>query len=167
MLAALVALPTSEERDTALHYLRERRPMIEYRAFAAAGLPIGSGCVESAHKTVLQARLKSSGMSWSLPTVTAMIAVRLPLVNGRWDETWPQVGPRGRVAQRERVARRRPARRPDPAPPPPVACPAPRHPAPTSRPAASGPRDRVRRPAATHPWRRPLIRSTPKPPTQM
>lgn len=141
--------------------------MIDYRAFAAAGLPLGSGCGESAHKTLLQARLKGSGMQWTLPAIAAMIALRLTLGNARWDGIWPRVGPRGRVAHRERVAQRRRPRRPAPASSPPVSCPALPSPAPAIRPLPAAPLGRDRRPAATDAWRRALIRSPPRPITQM
>jgi hypothetical protein len=61
----LAELPPSPERDTAACYLTSGRPMVAYAAFAAAGLPIGSGCVESANKVVIEARLKGAGMHWT------------------------------------------------------------------------------------------------------
>jgi hypothetical protein len=57
VLAAVDALPPSEVRDRARHYLGERRDMLTYVDFAARGFPIGSGCVESANKLVVEARL--------------------------------------------------------------------------------------------------------------
>jgi hypothetical protein len=75
--AALTALPAGAARETALRYLGERRAMIAYPAFAAAGWPIGSGCVESAHKHLVQARLKRSGMHWTPEVVPSMLALRV------------------------------------------------------------------------------------------
>ena len=39
-------------------YIANRRDTLDYAAVIAAGLPIGSGLIESGHKHVLQARLK-------------------------------------------------------------------------------------------------------------
>jgi len=50
-----------------LGYLRSRRDHIHDEAFTAAGWPIGSGCVESGNKLVVEARLKRAGMHWSAP----------------------------------------------------------------------------------------------------
>ena len=45
-------------RDRELAYFTARRTQITYAQFVAAGLPIGSGAVESANKLVVEARLK-------------------------------------------------------------------------------------------------------------
>src|SRR5215213_1095311 len=91
VLAAVDALPPSEARDRARHYLGERRAMLTYVDFAARGFPIGSGCVESANKLVVEARLKGSGMHWTEAHADAMAALRCVLRNHRWDATWPRI----------------------------------------------------------------------------
>jgi len=155
VLAALAVLPPSVERDTARRYLGERRAMIAYPAFAAAGWPIGSGSVESAHKHVLQARMKGPGMRWDLATAQAMIAFRVVLANERWSELWPQIGSHQRQIRRVRSAARRQARQP--ASPPPLQPVAPRPSPPPRSPAPTRPKlVRDGRPTADHPWRRRL-----------
>lgn len=147
VLAALAALPPSEARETATRYLGERRPMIAYQRFADAGWPLGSGCVESAHKHLVQARLKRRGMRWTPAVVAAMLALRVTLANQRWEAIWPRLTPQRRS---ERRAHRRAQR--DPAPPaPPTIVPAPARPY---------------KPAADHPWRRPFLRPFPTPTTK-
>lgn len=111
MLAALRALPAGEQRDQALTYLRARRTQIAYRDFIAQGWPIGSGCVESAHTGVVQARLTGRGMRWSRPVVEGMLALRVVDANDRWDATWATVGAHQRTTQQARTATRRAARR--------------------------------------------------------
>jgi hypothetical protein len=165
VLAALGVLPASEERDTARRYLGERRAMIAYATFSEAGWPIGSGSVESAHKHVLQARMKGPGMRWGLPTAQTMIALRVVLANDRWDELWPQLGPHQRQARRARSANRRRTRRPlaprlpPPAPPdlPPARPPAPTRPKLVQH----------GKPTADHPWRRRLSFFAPTTVTKM
>lgn len=163
VLTALAALPPSEERDTALRYLRERRPMLAYATFAAAGWPLGSGSVESAHKHVLQARMKGPGMRWGLATAQAMIAFRVVLANERWDQTWPLLAAQQRQTRQARTAARHQARQPL-APPP---TPAPIPPAPPFAPPAEQPKlVQQGKPTADHPWRRPWIRRVPNAPTK-
>lgn len=72
-------------------YLAGRRDMIRYAGFVEAGYPIGSGCVESANKTVVEARMKGGGMHWSRAQVTPMLELRTMLLNGRWDERWSTI----------------------------------------------------------------------------
>jgi hypothetical protein len=154
VLAALGALPPGEARDTAVRYLTARRDQIAYRDFTAQGWPIGSGCVESAHKGIVQARLKGPGMRWSRPVAEGLLALRIAEANARWDVTWGQLGARQRAELRTRTTRRRAARRspparPSPAPSPPRADRDQSHP-PPPRP----PRVRDGIPTADHPWRR-------------
>lgn len=169
VLAALRALPAVTvagpdgptcPRDEALGYLTKRREQIAYATFAAAGLPIGSGAVESANKLVMEARLKGSGMHWARANVNPMLALRSAACSQRWRAAWAQL----RTEQRQAVATRRPARaaasRPaDPPTPPPE--PSAARPAGTARRAVARlPLGRVRdgRPTADHRWREPFLR---------
>lgn len=111
VLAALTALPPSADRDSAFGYLRARREQITYRDFVAKGWPIGSGCVESAHKGIVQHRLKGRGMRWSRPVAEGLLALRVAEANDRWAEAWSPVAATQRAAQRTRTATRRQARR--------------------------------------------------------
>ena len=143
-LAALGATP-GDAGDLAMathRYLASRRDMIHYADFVRAGYPIGSGCVESANKTVVEARLKGAGMHWSRANVTPMLELRTMLRNGRWADRWPTIwaGLPERVPPPSRLA---PA--PD-APHPVTAAP----PVPTRRP----PTIVNGKPTKDHPWRR-------------
>jgi hypothetical protein len=57
--------PHLEELGKKLAYLLKREARMQYPEYRAAGWPIGSGCVESGNKVVMQARLKGSGMHWA------------------------------------------------------------------------------------------------------
>ncbi len=57
-------------------------------AFRAEGLPIGSGEVESAHRTLPQKRLKLPGAWWDPDTVNPMLALRVVRANGWWEALW-------------------------------------------------------------------------------
>ncbi len=66
-------------------YLSARRSQLKYREALAAGLPIGSGEIESAHRYVAQKRLKLPGAWWR---VEHMLALRINRLKGDWDHYW-------------------------------------------------------------------------------
>jgi hypothetical protein len=69
-------------------YLDARKDRLKYAEALAAGLPIGSGEVESAHRYVVQKRLKLPGAWWRLDHAEHMIALRINRLNGDWDAYW-------------------------------------------------------------------------------
>lgn len=70
-------------------YLQNRTDYLDYQGALAQGLPIGSGEIESAHRYVIQERLKLPGAWWKIDTVKAMLALRIKRANGEWDDLWP------------------------------------------------------------------------------
>lgn len=82
---------TNQEKDPVkkcLDYLEKRRDQLDYPSARAAKLPIGSGEVESAHRHILQQRLKIPGAWWKLETADKMAHLRVLRANGRWPELW-------------------------------------------------------------------------------
>jgi len=71
-------------------YLERFQDALCYDRFKAAGYPVGSGEVESAHRYIPQKRLKIAGASWKAETVNQMLALRLIRANGWWAEFWQQ-----------------------------------------------------------------------------
>ena len=61
---------------------------VHYDAYRAAGLPTGSGEVESAHRYIPQKRLKLPGASWRPSTLNPMLALRVMRANDWWDDYW-------------------------------------------------------------------------------
>ena len=157
--ALLEAHPEAEGLAEHVGYLQKREAQMQYPAYRAQGLPIGSGPVESANKLVVEARLKGAGMHWERAHVDPMLALRNAVCNDRWAEAWEQIarGLREQAGQRQ-VARR--GQRAQAAAAAAVVAPAaPAAPAGEEKPAAAGKRgpaagDAGRRPAADHPWRR-------------
>lgn len=70
----------------AVGYIFHNLRLMDYAAFHQAGYPIGSGTIESAFKTVVQARMKQSGMRWSRHGAQSMLALRCLLLSERWHE---------------------------------------------------------------------------------
>jgi len=58
------------------NYLRSHEHRMQYQTYRARGFHIGSGVAEAACKSVVQARLKGTGMRWSEAGADAMMHVR-------------------------------------------------------------------------------------------
>ena len=70
----------------ALSYYTTHQARMDYAAYRARGLQLGSGCVESACKQVVSARLKQAGMIWTAAGAEAVATVRAWLKSERWQE---------------------------------------------------------------------------------
>jgi hypothetical protein len=68
-------------------YFEQHQRRMDYPAFRAAGLPIGSGTTESAVKQFKQ-RLCGAGMRWSRRGVRGMIQLRSAALDGTFDQRW-------------------------------------------------------------------------------
>lgn len=71
-----------------LNYLSKRLNQLDYKGAIEAGLPIGSGEIESGHRSVIQARLKIPGAWWSINNAQNMLALRTTRANGLWSQYW-------------------------------------------------------------------------------
>jgi hypothetical protein len=84
----------TEEGETiataAIKYMRGRQEQMKYGEYRRAGLPIGSGAIESSCKQVVTARCKQAGMRWSEAGVDAILALRSFVLNERLDELCPK-----------------------------------------------------------------------------
>lgn len=69
-------------------YIANRPGQFDYQRALAADLPIGSGEIESAHRYVLQHRLKLAGAWWKEETAADMLALRTLRANGEWNQYW-------------------------------------------------------------------------------
>jgi len=74
--------------ETLMGYLARFGDAVCYDAFRRAGWPVGSGEVESAHKSVPQQRLKLPGACWHPDSLNPMMALRVVRANGWWDDFW-------------------------------------------------------------------------------
>lgn len=69
-------------------YLSHRLHQLDYRSAIAAESPIGSGEIESAHRYIVQLRLKRPGSWWRAANAEHMLALRLNRANHRWNDYW-------------------------------------------------------------------------------
>lgn len=78
-------------------YLERFSDALDYSGAKAAGVPIGSGEVESAHRYIPQKRLKIPGACWHPDSINPMLALRVLRANGWWESFW-ETRTRPRVA---------------------------------------------------------------------
>lgn len=69
-------------------YITRFYDALHYDAFKAKGYPIGSGEIESAHRSVPQKRLKLPGACWHPDSINPMLALRILRADDWWDEFW-------------------------------------------------------------------------------
>lgn len=99
--AVLKALQPFLEADTqpdkdapvrcAYRYLDNRSHQLDYKGAIAKDLPIGSGEIESAHRYVIQQRLKRSGSWWTVQKAWDMLALRVLRENQDWHAYWDKL----------------------------------------------------------------------------
>jgi len=68
-------------------YFENQRERMDYALYQRLGLPIGSGVVEAACKTLATQRLKQSGMSWG-DGKQGILTIRSLQQSNRWDRGW-------------------------------------------------------------------------------
>ncbi len=92
VIRALVYLrdrhPRRKTLATELGYFRRHRARMGYAAAKAQGLPIGSGVVEAACKTLVTQRMKRSGMRWRHEGGQALLTLRGLVQSDRFDHGW-------------------------------------------------------------------------------
>ena len=71
-----------------LRYFRRNRHRMRYSHNQARDLPIGSGVVEAACKTLVTQRLKRSGMRWRHAGGQAILTLRSLLQSSRFEPAW-------------------------------------------------------------------------------
>lgn len=68
-----------------LDYYAANQDRMDYKKYQQTGCGIiGSGAIESAHRTVVQKRLKLSGQRWSIQGAQHMLNLRVTQMNGQW-----------------------------------------------------------------------------------
>jgi hypothetical protein len=80
--------PRSNKLARELHYFRQNRHRMRYAELAARNLPIGSGVVEAACKTLVTQRMKRSGMRWRHEGGQAILTFRALAQSERFDLGW-------------------------------------------------------------------------------
>ena len=69
-------------------FFRRNKHRMTYADFRRRGLPIGSGVVEAACKSIVKSRLCRSGMRWTRKGGQHILHLRVQIKSGRWDNFW-------------------------------------------------------------------------------
>jgi len=81
-----------ENLQAALTYFTNQRHRMDYARHVAENLPIGSGVVEAACKTLVKQRLCGAGMRWKHQGAKIVLSLRaLVQSTGRWAQFWQKI----------------------------------------------------------------------------
>lgn len=73
-----------------IQYIENRPGQFKYKEARLKELPIGSGKVESTHRSLMQKRLKKPGSWWLRENAAKMADLRTLRANGGWELLWEQ-----------------------------------------------------------------------------
>jgi hypothetical protein len=76
------------EARTCYNYMTRRMKQFNYKDALTNKLPIGSGEIESGHRSVIQKRLKQSGGWWLKENAQAVVSLRVLRANGFFENYW-------------------------------------------------------------------------------
>lgn len=81
-----------EELEATITYFENQSGRMDYASHIQDKLPIGSGVVEAACKTLVKQRFCQSGMRWKQAGLKAVMSLRaLVLTQGRWEQFWDKI----------------------------------------------------------------------------
>jgi hypothetical protein len=80
--------PLAQVLSNEADYFERNAERMRYPAFRRQGLFVGSGVVEAGCKTLIAARLKRSGMFWTVRGANAIIALRCCRISGKFEDYW-------------------------------------------------------------------------------
>ena len=76
-----------EDKQRLITYYQNNKKRMRYKQYRNIGCGIiGSGAIESAHRTVIQKRMKLSGQRWSTNGVENMLRLRIISMNKQWSK---------------------------------------------------------------------------------
>jgi hypothetical protein len=78
--------PSKKSMLKQLRYFENNAPQMRYAGYCEKKFFLGSGVVEAGCRTVIGARLKPSGMRWSVDGANAIIALRCRILSGRFED---------------------------------------------------------------------------------
>jgi hypothetical protein len=77
----------TSEKEKLINYYQTNMERMDYKSYRQLGCGIiGSGAIESAHRTVIQRRMKLSGQHWSKEGATNMLRLRVISMNKQWNK---------------------------------------------------------------------------------
>jgi len=86
-----------EAHETLVNYFDWNMYRMDYVRYRSRGYQIGSGAMESLHRTASQMRLKIPGGRWLEETSEAIFNLRMMAMVGKWHAFWHQPGMTGKL----------------------------------------------------------------------
>ena len=83
-------MPDPPTRDCH-RYLSNRLNQLDYKNAIEQKLPIGSGEIESANRSIIQSRLKLPGAWWKINNAQSMANLQALRHNGQWEKYWDSI----------------------------------------------------------------------------
>ncbi len=74
----------------AMRFFRNNLKRMKYAGFHHRNLPVGSGVVEAACKSIVKARMCQSGMRWTKEGGETILSIRTLIKSNRWEECWSE-----------------------------------------------------------------------------
>lgn len=75
----------AKNRDALITYLENNQQRMQYKTFKGKGFLIGSGAIESAHRNVIQSRMKRSGQRWTIKGGQQVLNIRTTKLSNKWN----------------------------------------------------------------------------------
>jgi Uncharacterised protein family (UPF0236) len=92
VLSNIIALPAKKStikgaKNKLLQYYGSNKDRMDYKKYRSMGAGLmGSGAIESAHRTVIQKRMKLSAQRWTKKKAQNMLALRCTRMSGEWNK---------------------------------------------------------------------------------
>lgn len=84
--------PLKEKLEAAITYFKNNKSRMSYAKNTQDNLPIGSGVIEAACKTIVKSRLCQSGMKWKNKSVKIVLSLRAMIkTKGKWEDFWQKI----------------------------------------------------------------------------
>jgi len=78
--------------SSAISYFENHIDLMDYPSHVKRKLPIGSGVIEAACKTLVKQRFCCSGMRWKEAGIKTVLSLRsLIQTEGRWEQFWNKI----------------------------------------------------------------------------
>jgi len=77
---------STEQIEDCIRYFSNNIERMNYGQHREKGIDISSGVIESAHRIIVQTRMKQAGMHWGKKNVQSILSLRAKYLSGGWDD---------------------------------------------------------------------------------
>ena len=84
IITYLLDQKSTDDVVSCIRYFKNNQHRMRYKEYRNKSLDIGSGAIESAHRIVIQTRMKQSGMHWKKSNVQSIASLRSKYLSGQW-----------------------------------------------------------------------------------